>query len=90
MPLTEGSPEEAALRGVERLIRIPGPNGLWQEIFTQANLTDAPLQMTNAAGFVTGELGLGHVAIITKSPIRCAATTLPCSTRAFRITSTRP
>ena len=68
VPLTEGGPEEAALRGVERLIRIPGPNGLWQEIFTQANLVDAPLQMTNAAGFVTGEFGLGHVAIITKKP----------------------
>ncbi|OHU32928.1 VOC family protein [Mycobacteroides chelonae] len=68
VPVTERSPEEAALRGVERLIRIPGPNGLWQEIFTHAKVTDAPLRMTNSAGFVTGEFGLGHVAIITKKP----------------------
>ena len=68
VPLTEGSPEEAALRGVERLVRIPGPNGLWQEIFTHANVSDTPLRTANRAGFVTDDFGLGHVAIITKKP----------------------
>jgi Dihydroxybiphenyl dioxygenase BphC D1 len=28
VPVTEGTAEEAALRGVERLVRFPGPNGL--------------------------------------------------------------
>ena len=31
VPVTEGTAEEAALRGVERLVRFPGPNGLAQE-----------------------------------------------------------
>ncbi|HYQ36433.1 MAG TPA: extradiol ring-cleavage dioxygenase, partial [Mycobacterium sp.] len=36
VPVTEGTDEEAALRGVERLVRFPGPNGLAQEVFTRA------------------------------------------------------
>lgn len=68
VPITEGSPEEAALRGVERLVRFPGPNGLTQEIFTRAAVTDGPLRMVNQGGFVTGASGMGHVAIITKKP----------------------
>ncbi len=42
VPMTEGSAEEAALRGVERLVRFPGPNGLAQEIFTRARSSDIP------------------------------------------------
>lgn len=68
VPLTEGTAEQAALRGVERLVRFPGPNGLAQEIFTRARTSDAPLQMVNSGGFVTGTAGLGHVAITTKKP----------------------
>ena len=33
VPITAGTAEEAALCGVERLVRFPGPNGLTQEIF---------------------------------------------------------
>src|ERR1700758_1835516 len=43
--VTKGTPEEAALRGVERLVRFPGPNGLAQEIFTRARTRCAPLAM---------------------------------------------
>jgi 2,3-dihydroxybiphenyl 1,2-dioxygenase len=68
VPLTEGSAEEAELRGVERLMRFPGPNGLAQEIFTHARTSDAPLDMRVGGGFVTGEAGMGHVAITTKKP----------------------
>ncbi|MFV8241728.1 VOC family protein [Mycolicibacterium peregrinum] len=68
VPVTEGSTEEAALRGVERLVRFPGPNGLTQEIFTRACLAVTPLQMTVRGGFVTGDCGIGHVAITTKKP----------------------
>lgn len=68
VPVTEGSPEEAALRGVQRLVRIPGPNGLTQELFTRARTADTPLDMITAGGFVTGESGLGHVAITSKKP----------------------
>jgi 2,3-dihydroxybiphenyl 1,2-dioxygenase len=68
VPVSEGSAEEAALRGVERLVRFPGPNGLAQEIFTRARISDTPLDMRVDGGFVTGEDGMGHVAITTKKP----------------------
>ncbi len=68
VPVTEGSPEEAALRGVQRLVRIPGPNGMAQELFTRARTSGTPLDMITAGGFVTGESGLGHVAITSKKP----------------------
>jgi 2,3-dihydroxybiphenyl 1,2-dioxygenase len=68
VPVAEGAAEEAALRGVERLARFPGPNGLVQEIFTCASTSDTPLNMRVTGGFVTGESGLGHVAITTKKP----------------------
>lgn len=68
VPATAGTDEEAALRGVTRLVRFPGPNGLTQEIFTHAETNTAPLQLAAVGGFVTGEGGLGHVAITSKRP----------------------
>lgn len=70
VPITAGTPEEAAVRGVERLIRFPGPNGLIQEIFTRATTTERPLDMANRCGFITGASGMGHVALTTKKPHR--------------------
>lgn len=68
VPLTEGTPEQAALRGVERVARFPGPNGLVQEIFASARTTGAPLQTVQRGGFVTGAGGMGHVAVLTTRP----------------------
>ncbi len=67
-PVTEGSAEDCELRGVERMARFPGPNGLAQEVFTRARPAAAPLQIAARGGFVTGEAGLGHVAVTTKKP----------------------
>jgi len=67
VPIAEGTPEEAALRGVERLWRFPGPKGLTQEIFTTPVLDPTPLAM-RAGRFVTGDGGLGHIAITTTKP----------------------
>ncbi|MFJ9371388.1 VOC family protein [Nocardia sp. NPDC101769] len=67
VPVTEGTDEETALRGVERLLRFPGPKGIDQEIFTRARTTSAPLEMSNT-GFVTGASGIGHVAVTTTQP----------------------
>src|ERR1700757_1058717 len=53
VPIVEGTAEEAALRGVERLVRFPGPNGLAQEVFTRPRTSTAPLDM-RGGGFVTG------------------------------------
>ena len=67
VPVAEGTPEEAALRGVERLWRFPGPKGIVQEIFTVAHDSPQPLRMTTSA-FVTGDSGMGHVAITSREP----------------------
>jgi 2,3-dihydroxybiphenyl 1,2-dioxygenase len=66
VPVTVGTDEEAALRGVERLVRIPGPNGLAQELYTRAHI-DGQLSVAGK-GFVTGEFGLGHVAVTSTKP----------------------
>src|ERR1700757_635504 len=79
VPITEGTAEEAALRGVERLVRFPGPNGLTQEIFTRARASDTPLDMGVGGAFVTGESGRGTSRSRRRSRTRCAATTTPCS-----------
>ncbi|EGD53695.1 VOC family protein [Gordonia neofelifaecis] len=68
VPTVDGTDDDAAVRGVERLIRFPGPNGLAQEIFTRAMRTDQPLAMTTRGGFVTGASGMGHVAITSTKP----------------------
>lgn len=70
VPITEGTAEQAALRGVERLVRFPGPNGLTQEIFVRASTSPSPLNMRVGGGFVTGGAGIGHVAITTTKPHR--------------------
>ena len=68
VPVVQGSAEEAALRGVERLVRFPGPNGLTQEIHVNPRKCPKALQLAASGGFVTGVDGLGHVAIATKRP----------------------
>lgn len=67
IPLDEGTDEECALRGVQRLWRFPGPKGMATEIFTLPVLSDAPLIMQQT-GFVTGDAGMGHVAITSRRP----------------------
>ena len=68
VPTYEGSEEEAQLRGVERFTRFPGPNGLTQEVFTRAHGGTSALRMSTQHGFVTGEDGMGHVAVVSKRP----------------------
>ena len=67
VPGVEGTDEEAKLRGVERFLRFPGPNGLGQEIYTTARRAPLPLDIPGS-GFVTGAGGMGHVALTTKKP----------------------
>jgi 2,3-dihydroxybiphenyl 1,2-dioxygenase len=58
--------EEAAIRGTERLWRFIGPKRQCFELFTEPVL-DSPPTLRNK-GFVTGERGLGHVAITSRNP----------------------
>ncbi|MFE3056877.1 VOC family protein [Nocardia sp. NPDC059239] len=67
VPIAEGTADEAALRGVERLWRFAGPKGMVQEIFTVPVTTPEPLRMLSS-GWVTGEAGMGHVAIVSREP----------------------
>jgi hypothetical protein len=70
VPVIEGTAEDTELRGVERLVRFPGPNGLAQELFTRARNDAGPLHMAVRGGFVTGEAGIGHVAVTSTKPHR--------------------
>ena len=47
---------------------FPGPNGVHQEIYVEARRKQSPLQLGVRGGFVTGDAGMGHVAIATKKP----------------------
>ena len=67
VPLTIGTAEDAALRGVERLLRFPGPKGIAQEIYTTPKTSAEPLRML-ASGFVTGDAGMGHIALTSTKP----------------------
>ena len=67
VPVVEETGDAAALRGVERLVRFPGPNGLAQEVFVNPRTESAPPQLA-VSGFVTGEGGMGHVAVTSKKP----------------------
>ena len=68
VPVIEGTVEEATLRGVERLARFPGPNGLTQEIFTRPNIDASPLDMAGAAASSPAQAGIGHVAVTSTKP----------------------
>ncbi|KUN29448.1 extradiol ring-cleavage dioxygenase [Streptomyces antibioticus] len=67
VPLSVGTDEETALRGVERLLRFPGPKGITQEIYTSPVTSAEPLHML-ASGFVTGDSGMGHIALTSTKP----------------------
>lgn len=64
---SEGTAHEAALRGVQGFWSFAGPKRQQYELFVQPVTTPAPLTM-RASGFVTGESGLGHLAITTRRP----------------------
>ena len=67
VPAVEANTEEAALRGVERLLRFPEPKGIAQEIYTTPVRSTEPLRML-ASGFVTGDSGMGHIALTSTRP----------------------
>lgn len=61
------SVEEARSRGVEHFWQVQGPKGLALELYTTPVLSNRPLRM-KASGFITGDAGVGHVAITTRNP----------------------
>lgn len=67
--ISTGSASEAAQRGVQSFQRIKGPKEIDFEFYTQPILATTPLNML-ASGFVTGDGGVGHAAIISRHPER--------------------
>jgi len=59
--------EEAQLRGVEWFVQLLGPKRMLIELFMDAKTTDEPLHMMSS-GWVTGAIGMGHLAITSKEP----------------------
>jgi 2,3-dihydroxybiphenyl 1,2-dioxygenase len=64
---TPGSQEEANARGVRSFVRVRGPKGMGVELFVDPVTSPEPLSMKTSA-FVTGEAGMGHVAITSRRP----------------------
>lgn len=58
---------EAERRGTDRFWSFIGPKRMQFELFAKPVLTRVPLSM-RASGFVTGEGGMGHLAITTRNP----------------------
>jgi 2,3-dihydroxybiphenyl 1,2-dioxygenase len=66
--VVEASAAEAAERGAEALLRCADPNGVPVELAVGARLAAEPFRSSRLlSGFVTGEQGLGHVVLVTKS-----------------------
>ena len=63
----ESAPEAAAARGVKQFWRVIGPKRMSVELFWEPLTTDTPLRMLSA-GFVTGDAGMGHLAITSRKP----------------------
>jgi 2,3-dihydroxybiphenyl 1,2-dioxygenase len=69
---TEGDDVGAELRAVERYVAFHDPEGLRHEIAYGCKDADAPFAPAIATrGFVTGDEGLGHVAINAKDYATC-------------------
>ncbi len=64
----EASADEAALRGVDRYFAVADPGGNRVELYWGPAMADRPFHSTQvAAGFLTGESGLGHVVLAVPS-----------------------
>ena len=65
-PTTVGTAEELRLRGVEGMVHFTDPDGVRLEIaYGLADATTAFVPGRPLGGFRTGDMGLGHVALIT-------------------------
>jgi 2,3-dihydroxybiphenyl 1,2-dioxygenase len=62
-----GSIDDAKLRGVDAFVGLTGPKKMKIELFTSPNKTSEALAM-KSSGFVTGDMGMGHLAITSRKP----------------------
>lgn len=70
----QGSPALAAERAVLELIAFENPDGVRQEAYFGLGIDDtAYLPTRPIAGYLTGEFGLGHIALLTRDHHAAAA-----------------
>jgi 2,3-dihydroxybiphenyl 1,2-dioxygenase len=81
---TEGTPQEAAARKVQRLVKYRDPAGIPSELFCGPAIAERPfVSKVVASGFVADELGLGH-AVITADDQQ-ASKDFYCNLLGFRL-----
>jgi len=73
VPVTPGTPEEAAARRVSGLLRFDDPSGHTLEAFWGAVLDNRPAFSPYGVGFVTGDMGMGHVVIPASDDVAAMA-----------------
>ena len=61
--VTDGTPEECAERRVSGLVRFADPGGNPIELFHGPLLDHRPVRTPLVSGFVTGDMGMGHVIV---------------------------
>ncbi len=61
--VTSGAPEECAERRVSGMVRFADPGGNPIELYHGPLLDHAPVRTPLVSGFVTGDLGMGHVIV---------------------------
>lgn len=72
IPFEAGTAAGAELRGVDRYVAFRDPEGLQHEIALGCRNADTPFAPKNPTkGFVTGEEGMGHIAIISRDYAAC-------------------
>jgi 3,4-dihydroxy-9,10-secoandrosta-1,3,5(10)-triene-9,17-dione 4,5-dioxygenase len=64
----EGSADEAADRLVSGFVMVEDPSGLPVEVFYSPILNHVRIQTPLVDGFVTGDMGLGHVVVSVERP----------------------
>ncbi len=72
IPFSKGDDAGAELRAVDRYVFFRDPEGLRHEIAYGCRDADTPFSpATNTKGFVTGEEGMGHIAVNAKDYAAC-------------------
>ena len=61
--VVDGTPEERAERRVTGLVRFDDPGGNPIELYYGPRLEHSPVQTPTVSGFVTGDMGMGHVIV---------------------------
>jgi 3,4-dihydroxy-9,10-secoandrosta-1,3,5(10)-triene-9,17-dione 4,5-dioxygenase len=68
-----GTEHEARERAVEQFLTLDDPSGNRHELFHSPVVTVTPLALAEVSGFVTGDMGLGHVVLPVSDAVEALA-----------------